>query len=146
MAASQAMLGYGSRFMIATDASPDVYQEMSEITTITPPSNTLDQIDVTHMQSPNRRREFISGLNDGGEASFEMNFIPGSTSDDRLFELLNLPVGATRRRSLRIEFPNSVSWTFDGELTGYEPSVPFDDKMTATVTFKVSGDLVVGTT
>src|SRR5262245_24990725 len=131
MPESQAILGYGSVFQIASDSSPDLYVDMAEVTTITPPSATLDQIDVTHMQSPDRRREFISGLIDGGEASFEMNFIPGSTSDDRLLELLNLPVGASRRRSLRISFPNGVTWTFNGELTGYEPAVPFDDKMTA---------------
>jgi hypothetical protein len=146
MPASGAMLGYGSTFEIVSDSSPDVYVAMAEVISITPPSSVLDQIDVTHMQSPDRRREFISGLIDGGECSFDMNFIPGSTSDDRLFELLNLPVGSTRRRSSRISFPNGVTWTFDAELTGYEPTVPFDDKMTATVTFKVTGSLTVGTT
>jgi Lambda phage tail tube protein, TTP len=146
MPASNALLGYGSTFQIISDSSPDVYVDLAEITTITPPSATLDQIDVTHMQSPNRTREFISGLIDGGEASFDMNFIPGSTSDDRLFELLNLPVGATRRRACRISFPNGVTWSFDAELIGYEPTVPFDDKMTATVRFKTTGTLTVGST
>jgi hypothetical protein len=75
-----------------------------------------------------------------------MNFIPGSTSDDRIFELLSLPVGQSRRRSCRISFPNGVTWTFDGEVTGYEPTVPFDDAMTATVTLKVTGGVTVGTT
>jgi hypothetical protein len=143
---SDAQLGYGSIFQIVSDSSPDTYVALAEVYNITPPSATLDQIDVTHMQSPDRRREFISGLIDGGEASLEMNFVPGSTSDDRLFELLNLPVGATRRRSCRISFPNGVTWTFDGELIGYEPAVPHDDKMTATVTFKTTGALTVGLT
>ena len=113
---------------------------------ITPPSFTFDQIDVTHMESPNRLREFISGLGDAGECSFDMNFVPGSTSDDRLFELMNLPVGVLRRRNCRISFPNGVTWSFSAELTGYEPTVPVDDKMTATTTFKVSGSISVGST
>lgn len=146
MAVSQALLGYGSVFQIQAENSPDNYVDMAEVISITPPSSTLDQIDVTHMTSPNRNREFISGLNDPGECSFDMNFVPGSTSDDRLFELLNLPVGTSRQRSCRISFPNGVTWTFNAELTGYEPTVPVDDKMTATVTFKVSGSLSVGTT
>jgi Lambda phage tail tube protein, TTP len=146
MPASNALLGYGSEFAIVSDASPDLYVPISEILSITPPSAVLDQIDVTHMTSPNRRREFISGLIDGGECSFEMNWIPGSTSDDRLFELLNLGVGISRRRSCRISYPNGVTDTFDAELTGYEPAVPFDDKMTATITFKVTGDVTRGTT
>jgi hypothetical protein len=142
MAESVALLGYGSKFEISSANSPDAYTEIAEITSITPPSAALDQIDVTHMQSPNRNREFISGLNDPGEASFDMNFVPGSASDDILFALLTLGVGVSRRRNLRITFPNTVRWTFSGELVGYEPAVPFDDKMTATVTFKVSGALL----
>jgi HK97 gp10 family phage protein len=113
---------------------------------IKPPSAKLDQIDVTHMQSPGRRREFITGLIDSGEASFEMNFIPGSASDQRLNSLLTLPVGISRRRSCRISFPNGVTWTFDAELTGYDPAIPFDGKMTAAVKFKVTGQPVIGST
>lgn len=146
MAESNAQLGYGSVFQIQTENSPDNYVDLAEIFNITPPSSTLDQIDVTHMTSPNRRREFISGLNDSGEASLEMNFVPGSTSDDRLFELINLPTGQSRRRNCRISFPNGVTWSFAAELTGYEPAVPVDDRMTATVTFKVTGDVTVGST
>ena len=101
MAESLAMLGYGSIFQIQAENSPDNYVALAELINITPPSFTLDQIDVTHMESPNRLREFISGLGDPGECSFEMNFVPGSTSDDRLFELLNLPVGTSRRRACR---------------------------------------------
>jgi Lambda phage tail tube protein, TTP len=106
----------------------------------------VDQVEVTHMQSPNLFREFISGLMDGGEVSFEMNFIPGGTSDDRLFELLNLGAGISRRRAMRISYPNGVTWSFTGEIVGYEPDVPFDDAMTATVTAKVSGAITPGTT
>jgi hypothetical protein len=146
MAESVALLGYGSVFQIQTENSPDNYVDMAEVISITPPTFTLDQVDVTHMTSPNRNREFISGLNDPGECSFDMNFVPGSTSDDRLFELLNLPTGTNRRRNCRISYPTGVTWSFSGELTGYEPTVPVDDKMTATVTFKVSGQVTVGTT
>src|SRR5262245_32304081 len=146
MAASEAQLGYGSVFEIQTETSPDAYVAIAEVTNITPPSAQIDQVDVTHMQSPNRYREFISGLIDGGEAKFDMNFVPGSTSDDRFFELLGLPTGVSRRRSCRISFPNGHTWTFDAELTGYEPDIPTDDKMTATVTFKVSGPISRGVT
>jgi predicted secreted protein len=143
---SSALLGYGSVFEIVSDSSPDLYVALAEIKSITPPSITVDQVEVTHMQSPNRFREFISGLQDGGETSFEMNFIPGSTSDDRLFELLNLGVGVSRRRACRISYPNGVTWSFNAEVTGYEPDVPFDDAMTATVTLKVTGTITAGST
>jgi len=143
---SNASLGYGAVFEVQTENSPDAYVAMAEVISITPPSFSLDQVDVTHMQSPNRNREFISGLNDPGECSFDMNFVPGSTSDDRIFELMNLPTSSSRARNCRVSFPNGVTWSFSAELTGYEPTVPVDDKMTATVTFKVSGAVTVGST
>jgi len=137
---SEAMLGYGSTFSIATSAdSPTEYVSLGEIFSITPPSATVDMVDVTHMQSVNRTREFISGLIDAGECSLEINYIPGSLGDLELREILALAVGVTRRRQALIRYPNGVTTTFMTELMSYEKSVPLDDKMTATVTFKVTG-------
>src|SRR5262245_7736439 len=124
MAASQALLGYGSVIEIQNETSPDVFVALAEVISITPPSADVDQVDVTHMSSPNRFREFIDGLIDGGEFSFDINFIPGNTDDDRMLELLALPVGVDHSRNIRISYPNGVTWTFRGVLTGYEPDVP----------------------
>ncbi len=143
---TSAAIGHSSIFAIASESSPDSYVALEEVRNITPPTLTLDQIDVTHMQSPNRYREFISGLIDPGEASCELNFVPGGTTDDRIRELLNLPSGASRARSMQISFPNGATMTFSAEVVGYEPTVPVDDAMTATVTFKVSGQPTMGTT
>lgn len=146
MADSQAALGYGSVFQISDANSPDLFTDVAEITSIKPPAYKADQIDVTHMQSPNRSREFISGLNDLGECSFDINFVPGGATDDMLFALMSLPVTSFRRRNLRISFPNGVTWSFAGELTAYEPSIPVEGKMSASVKFKVSGQYSVGAT
>lgn len=146
MAASAALLGYGSVFEIQTENSPDQYVAFAEVISITPPSAEIDQVDVTHMSSPNRYREFIDGLIDGGEMSFDINFIPGNSDDDRIFELLALPTGVSHARNCRVSFPNGVTWTFSGVLTNYEPDVPVDDRMTATVTFKVNGAISRGST
>lgn len=140
MTATGARIGYGSKFYIESDDSPGVYTELAEVNHITPPSDKIDVIDATHMSSPNATREFILGLNDPGECSFDMNFIPGSAADDRIQEVRE----ARAVVSCRIRFPNAVTWTFDGILTGYEPAVPTADKMTATVTFKVTGSYVTG--
>lgn len=146
MAETAALLGYGAIFSIERTDSPNVFDELAEIFNITPPSSAIDMIDATHMQSPDRRREFISGLIDPGECSFEMNYIPGSTSDQLLLAILNLPAGISRRRTCKIQYPNHVTDTFSGELMTYEPTLPHDDKMTATVTFKVTGVVTRGVT
>lgn len=137
MAETQASIGYGSLFDISRDSEVS-WLTMGEVFDITPPNDTVDEVDATHMQSPNRTREFIPGLIDPGEASFEMNFIPGSPSDLLVAEIKT----AGERVRCRITFPNGVTWKFTGWVTGYEPAVPNDDKMTATVTWRVTGPTV----
>lgn len=136
---SQAMIGYGSHFHIfQTEDSPNDWLDLGEVTNITPPSSTTDMIDVTHMQSPGGRREFVPGLIDPGECSFEMNYVPGSAGDLYLLALFDL-APALRKRRCRIIYPNQVTHTFEALIQTYEPSVPTEDKMSATVTFKVTG-------
>jgi hypothetical protein len=137
MAATQASIGYGSFFHISQD-SGTTWVELAEVYDITPPSDEVDEIDATHMQSPNRTREFIPGLIDPGEASFEMNFIPGSDSDAKIRAIK----AAGERVQCRITFPNGVKWAFAGWVSGYEPAAPNDDKMTATVTWRVTGPTI----
>lgn len=134
---SDASIGYGSYFHISQDNGVS-WVEIAEVYDITPPSDTVDQVDVTHMQSPNRRREFIAGLSDPGSASFEMNFIPGSASDLKIQEIR----GTGEQVLCRITFPNAVTWNFTGQVESYEPAIPTEDKMTASVSFKVSGSTV----
>lgn len=143
-AESQAGLGYGAIVEVQRPDSPSTWDELKEVYDITPPSMTVDQVDVTHMRSPGRRREFIDGLIDPGEMSFEMNYVPGSASDLILLAILNTAIGQDRSRTLRVTYPNGKTDTFSANLQGYEPAVPTDDKMTATVTWKVSGTVTRG--
>lgn len=138
MAETEAIIGYGSVIDISQDDGA-TWQNGGEVNDITPPTNTVDLVEATHMASPNGDKEFILGLNDPGECSFTLNFVPGSTAD-----LLYQAVKAARERvKVRITYPNGVKWTFSGLLTAYQPAIPTADKMTATVTFKVSGSTVV---
>lgn len=134
MADTKASIGYGITFEMADAAAPTVFTYIAEIYDVTPPSDSTDSVDTTHMQSPNKTREFIDGLTDPGEASFEMNLVPGSDSDKALI------AAKGKRKWCRITFPNGVQTLFFGVRTTYEKAAPTDDKMTATVTFKVSGE------
>lgn len=139
MPATQAKLGYGAIFQIQNVGL--TYDDLGEVFNIKPPSATVDQVEVTHMTSPNRRREYIDGLIDPGECSFEMNYVPGSPSDIILLGIVNTAPGVDRGRNCRLIYPNGIQDTFFANLSTYEPAVPTDDKMTAAVTFRVTGDV-----
>jgi hypothetical protein len=131
---TKASIGNGTKFQInvSTTETPD-WKDIAEVYDLTPPNETTDVVDASSFDS--RERQFIYGLTDPGEMSFEMNFVPGSASEGLLLaakaSLVSTP--------FRMIFPNAAAWSFNGLVTGYEPAVPNDDKMTATVTIKVTG-------
>lgn len=137
---TDAMIGYGTKYGIKATAAAASFTDVGEVFSVTPGASSADRIDATHMLSPGRRREYIGGLIDNGEASFEINYIPGSATDVLLRTLMSS--GETTPH--QITFPNGVTVTYDGVITGYEKSIPVDDRMTATVTVAVSGEEVWG--
>lgn len=132
---TQAAIGYSSKFSHGDGGSPEVFTDLAEVVTITPPALQRTGVDATHMASPDRWREYIPGLKDPGEVSVVLNFIPGNSSQDVLF----LAFEAEIPSNWRITFPNAEIWAFAAYCTGITTTVPLDDKMTMTATFRVSG-------
>lgn len=134
-----AMIGYGTIVSIASDASPEVYEELVEVKEVTPPNEQVDDVEVTHYQSPNRTREYIAGLIEGGEASCLMNRYPGSVTETRILALK----ASGAKKNIKITWPSAgatnVTWEFLGHIKGYETTAPVDGVMEATVTIKVDG-------
>ncbi|ORE90194.1 Major tail protein V [Stappia sp. 22II-S9-Z10] len=132
--ATNASIGYNTLFGISDDEG-STYDTLAEVTSVTPPGESIDIIDATHMLSPDQTREFIEGLKDPGETSIEMNFIPGAANGDTLIRGLSGP------QMCQITFPNGYKWQFSAIKTGYEAEAPVDDKMTATLTMKVTASV-----
>jgi len=136
---SNADIGYDTRFAIEDAVGSGVYVELLEVFEVTPPEISVDQVEVTHFKSPGRAKEYIPALSDNGTAQAQMNYLPNSTTDQRLRQLQSNGDVV----SMRITFPNGVTVTFPGSVETYSQSVPVNDRMTATAGFKVSGAVVV---
>jgi predicted secreted protein len=133
---SEALIGWDAEFWL--DNASGTLTQIAEVTAITPPNPQTDTIEVTNFKSAGRRREYIAGLIEDGEGTFEMNLVPGSASD----VLLRAAQADGVVRSYRLILPTSGDgWQIDGEciVTGYERSIPIDDRMTATVTVRFTG-------
>jgi len=131
---TEASLGYGTVLEIALASAPTVFTYIREVFEASPPSDTDETVQVTHFGSPNRTHEYVPGFTDGGEASFQMNYVPGSETDVFLLSIKGKKLVA------RLTFPNGVRIVFNCSRQGYETSVPNAEKMTATLTLKVSGE------
>lgn len=133
---TDAKIGYGTIYEIwDATASPPAFVEIAEVYNVTPGAAVADRIDATHYQSPDRRREYIAGLIDNGEATFEMNWIPGNDSDVMIRELMT----SGEIQEHRVTFPGGARVTYDASIIGFEKDIPVDDRMTATITIAVSG-------
>ena len=133
--ATDAAIGYGASFKRGDGASPEVFTALGEVTAINGFELSKDTVDATHMGSPDRYREFISGLRDGGEVSVELNFVPDGTAITNAFTDFDADVA----RNYQIVWADTSDFEFSGICTGISTAVPVDDKMSATFTYKVTG-------
>lgn len=132
-------IGYGVTLAVS-DASPATspINAIGAIMSFTPPSPSRDIIDTTSSSSANMAREFIAGLIDYGEASFDMLWDTGNATDV-LLRGISLERAPRTYRASFTQYSPTRTITFLAYLTNYERNAPFDDKMTATVTLKVTG-------
>src|SRR5262249_19761717 len=128
-----ALHGFGTLFKIRTATSPDVYTVVGEQTAIKPPKIKVDTVDASHEQSPNAWREFLAGMIDGGEMSVDLQWLPGGTGEQLML------TGLRQLITCRIVYPDGSTSDYTALMTDFEPDAPMDDKLTATVTLKVSG-------
>lgn len=85
MPTTKANTGYQATFAVQT-GSPLQFLEVSEIKTIKFPALSANAIDVTHLQSPNRHKEYIKGLKDYADLEIGGNYI-GDKSQALLWSL-----------------------------------------------------------
>jgi len=112
---------------------------IANINSASGPGSERTTIDVTTLDSTGGYREFITGLRDGGEFTFGMNFVVAGyliMKDD--FEDDDL-------QQYSVIFPDTSNTTlvFDGIVTALPIDIPLDDKITCNVTIKISGEIDV---
>lgn len=140
MPISNAVSAFGTFIKIGDGASPEVFATIAEVMSINGPSLSLETIDVTTHSSGEPWRQFIGGLLDAGEVSFDINFIPTSTTHSFTAGLLKDMTDRTQR-NFKLVFPDTggTSWVFTALVTSFECTEAIDDVIKAAVTLKLSG-------
>jgi len=132
--------GFGTELRRGDGATPtEAFTAIAEATSISGPGLSRETIDVTTHQSPDQWMEFIGGLKDGGEVEVEVNYDPAKHDE------LVADLDDSAPRNYEIAWPTTPEtvWSFSAVMTGFEPEGPYDDKLTATITFKVTGKPVL---
>lgn len=131
---------YGTLLQVGDGGSPEAFTTVAEVTEISGPSLALDPLDVTSHESPGAFREFVGGLLDGGEVSFTINYVPTGSTHDASTGLIADMIARTVR-NFQVIFPDvgATQWSFAALITAFEPAEPVDDRLSAEVTLKVTG-------
>ncbi len=124
-------------------ASPEVFTEIGHVLSLTGPDFARTSIDVTDAQSTGLSKVFRGGLVDNGTVTLDFQFNPKNTTHADTGNGLLALVDALNNSNIRITFPNDSPRTTASfaafVMTGPTQTGQLDGKITASVTFKISG-------
>ncbi len=141
----RASTGFNGEVWISTNATAANLEELVQVVSYSLPSDTGERVEITHLKSPGRRREYTSGMTDPGEVEIVLNFRPGSDTD----LLIEAARAAGDDRYVRLGVPElgvlTRQYDFLGTVLTYDKgSVEPDGKMEATVTIAINGAVTTG--
>lgn len=136
--ATDARIGMGAA--VSLDNASGTLTLLGEPISISLPNPQVADVEATHFGSPNRRREYISGLIEDGEVTFGFNYVPGGAVDLLVMEAIE----DGEARTMQVDIPRAgdatpYRFTFEVIVRGWEKAIPIDDRMTATLTARVTG-------
>ncbi len=116
MAQSVSTIGYGGTLEFSTDGG-STFTAVAEFKSGVLPSNSVEKVDRTHMQSPNRTREYTPGLGDPQDVEFVFNF--NSADYQALYTLASAGTTAQWKHTLATEDNTTTGaiYEYDGFLT-----------------------------
>ena len=111
------------------------------VTSISGPGLSLDVEDVTSHDSTGAWEEVVATILRSGEISLDIVYDPAAaTHSATAGGLIADMVGrASTTYSLIFTDAASTEWTFTAFVVGFEPDMPHDGALTASVTMKITG-------
>lgn len=131
-------LGYGTTVELSED-SGTTWVKLVGIQDVEIPFGEADEVEVTHMESPNRTREFIGGLKTASDVTIPGLYVKGSATDEKIKTLH--ASGAT----IQIRFSDVDDTTnpivFTGYVKAYTISRPVDGPRTFELGLKLNAEV-----
>lgn len=118
------------------------FVDVAELKDITPPDYSVEDLEVTQQASTSGYREYIPGLVDGGEVTYDVNWVPVNATQ----QFVMAKVGAAAI-AWRIVYPTVVDyrWAFNAYVKGVNSKAPLNGAAEGTLTLKISGKPVLET-
>lgn len=122
----------------AVEFTASSFTEIGEVTNISLLDISVDTIDGSSHDSPGQWREFVAGMKDGGELSMDVNYDPAL--HDEIYAEVG---GAVKGHRFTLPDAGAATVEFDAIVTGFSAEAPYDDKLSASITLKVTGAVTI---
>lgn len=127
----------GCGIFLSDLASPEVYTEIAQVVSISGPDGSASEIDVTALDST--AKEFLMGLPDEGNVTFEVIHDPSDTQHD---QLRTARAAQTESHfSIRLSDSPQTQYNFNGYIVGFAMSLGTDDAVKASYTVRITGSV-----
>ena len=128
---------FGTTWSYSTNGGT-TYIPVADVTEVSILDVSVETIETTTHGSPNGWRTFVGGVKDGGELKMSVNYDPA------LHASIYATIGSdTLKHKIVIPDAGLADVVFTGIVTGFSAGAPYDDKLSAEITIKVSGELVI---
>jgi predicted secreted protein len=114
---------------------------IAQIRNISGPGLSLDTEDVTAHDSTGAWEEVVATILRSGELSLEIVYDPANATHKNAAGGLLADMVARAAQTYTLVFPDAASteWVFSAFVTGFEPGMPHEGALTASVSMKPTG-------
>lgn len=138
--ATSAKSSFGTFLKIGDGGGTEAYTTIAEVLDIEGPGLKMEAEEVTSHSSTSGWKEYVGTLLEGGELSFDVNWIPGHATQSYGAGLLKDMTNRTPRNfQLVVPAASTLTWTFGALVTEFEPDLPVEGAQRAAVTLLLTG-------
>ena len=140
MAGTNAIAAFGTFLKIGDGGGTEVFTTIAEVRDIKGPKLTMETKEVTNQSSPGAFKDYIGTVLDGGDVTFDINYIPTETTHNATAGLLACLKNKTRRNfKLVFSDAGTTTWLFAAYVTSFDPTSAVAAELTASITLKIAG-------
>lgn len=141
---SNATLGIGSLLALETSAGSGSFAVIAEVKSISGPDEKRAIVDVTNHSSANQTREYINGLRDTGSLKFQVNYLPGDTTQNGTTGIYAQFLNGTKW-NYKLTLPDTrvTVITFSAICISHSKMFPIDKEFSADIELKLTGPVTI---
>jgi len=117
--------------------SPNAYIQIGQVVSISGPSGSTGEIDVTNLSST--AKEFVASLPDWGDVSLSVVWDPATTSNRHDALWTDFSAQTTGTYQIRLTDSPQTTLTFSAFPNSYPVSIAVDDKVGADIGLRITG-------